>query len=123
MGDDMDKVKEVDNGFNHGITLVERKNIVISGVKKIESFDSEEFLMETTLGYLVIKGNELEIIKLDTYQGNVSIKGKIDSIVYLDSNNKKIKFLTELKDKIHVDNLELINFFYIWNNILYIIRS
>ena len=24
MGDDMDKVKEVDNGFNHGITLVER---------------------------------------------------------------------------------------------------
>ena len=89
MGDDMDKVKEVDNGFNHGITLVERKNIVISGVKKIESFDSEEFLMETTLGYLVIKGNELEIIKLDTYQGNVSIKGKIDSMVYLDSNNKK----------------------------------
>ena len=78
MGDDMDKVKEVDNGFNHGITLVERKNIVISGVKKIESFD-----------YLVIKGNELEIIKLDTYQGNVSIKGKIDSMVYLDSNNKK----------------------------------
>ena len=70
MGDDMDKVKEVDNGFNHGITLVERKNIVISGVKKIESFDSEEFLMETTLGYLVIKGNELEIIKLDTYQGS-----------------------------------------------------
>ena len=45
--------------------------------------------METTLGYLVIKGNELEIIKLDTYQGNVSIKGKIDSMVYLDSNNKK----------------------------------
>ena len=77
----MDKVKEVDNGFNHGITLVERKNIGISGVKKIESFDSEE--------YLVIKGSELEIIKLDTYQGNVSIKGKIDSIMYLDGNNKK----------------------------------
>ncbi len=40
-------------------------------LKKIESFDSEEFLMETTLGYLVIKGNELEIIKLDTYQGEM----------------------------------------------------
>ena len=45
--------------------------------------------METTLGYLVIKGSELEIIKLDTYQGNVSIKGKIDSLMYLDSSNKK----------------------------------
>ena len=64
-------------------------SIIISGVVKIESFDSEEFLMETTLGYLVIKGSELEIIKLDTYQGNVSIKGKIDSIMYLDGNNKK----------------------------------
>ena len=45
MGDDMDKVKEVDNGFNHGITLVERKNIVISGVKKIESFDNDIFTL------------------------------------------------------------------------------
>ena len=30
-------------------------------------------------------------------------------VTLLDSNNKKIKFLTELKDIIHVDNLELIN--------------
>ena len=71
------------------VKMVDRSNISITGVNKIVSFDDEEFLMETTLGYLVIKGNELEIIKLDTYQGNVSIKGKIDSMVYLDSNNKK----------------------------------
>ena len=109
MGDDMDKVKEVDNGFNHGITLVERKNIVISGVKKIESFDSEEFLMETTLGYLVIKGNELEIIKLDTYQGNVSIKGKIDSMVYLDSNNKKSEFQRYVINKLKLTDINVIN--------------
>lgn len=96
----MDKVKEVDNGFNHGITLVERKNIGISGVKKIESFDSEEFLMETTLGYLVIKGSELEIIKLDTYQGNVSIKGRIDSIMYLDNNNNKKENESSLLNKL-----------------------
>ena len=85
----MDKVKELDNGFNHGLTIAERKNIIVSGVKKIESFDSEEFLMETTLGFLVIKGCELEIIKLDTYQGNVSIKGRIDSLMFLDGNISK----------------------------------
>ena len=87
----MDKVKELDSGFSHGLTIAERKNIVINGVKKIESFDNEEFLMETTLGYLAIKGAELEIIKLDTYQGNVSIKGRIDSLMYLDNNGKKEK--------------------------------
>lgn len=85
----MDKVKEIDNGFNHGLTIAERKSIVISGVKKIESFDNEEFLMETTLGFLVIKGSDLEIIKLDTYQGNVSIKGRMDSLMYLDNVNGK----------------------------------
>lgn len=85
----MDKVKEMEAGFSHGLSIAERKSIVVSGVKKIESFDSEEFLMETTLGYLVIKGSELEIIKLDTYQGNVSIKGRIDSLMYLDNTSGK----------------------------------
>ena len=87
----MDKVKEMESTFNQGISISERKNIVVTGVKKIESLDNEELLMETTLGFLLVKGSELEIIKLDTYQGNVSIKGKIDSITYLDSNNKKDK--------------------------------
>ena len=87
----IDKVQDMNNSFNHGLTITERKNLIISGVKKIESFDNEEFLMETTLGFLVIKGSELEIIKLDTYQGNVSIKGRVDSLMYLDENLKKDK--------------------------------
>ena len=67
---------------NHSITLNERKNLIITGVKKIDSFDDEEFLLETNMGYIVIKGEELEIIKLDTFQGNVSIKGKVNSLTY-----------------------------------------
>lgn len=87
----MDKVKEIEESFNHGLSLAERKNVVVTGVKKIESFDSEEFMIDTTLGYLHIKGESLEIIKLDTYQGNVSIKGKIDSLEYVDNGIKKDK--------------------------------
>ena len=75
--------KDIVKGFNHDITLSERKNILITGVKKIENFDSEEFLIETSLGYLEIKGEDLEIIKLDTYQVNVSIKGKVNIFSYL----------------------------------------
>ena len=87
----MDKVKEIENSFNHGISIAERKNILVTGVKKIESFDNEEFLMDTTLGFLNIKGEGLEIIKLDTYQGNVSIKGRVDSLIYMDNGVKKNK--------------------------------
>ena len=95
----MDKVKDMESNYNHGITITERKNIIITGVKKIENFDEEEFLMDTTLGFLNIKGKELEIIKLDTYQGNVSIKGIIDSLVYTDvgmQKNKEETFLGKL---------------------------
>lgn len=77
----MDKIDSLNN-LNHNVTINERKNIIISGVKKIESFDNEEFLLETTMGNIIIKGTELEIIKLDTYQGTVSIKGTINSLNY-----------------------------------------
>ena len=73
---------------NHSININQRKNISITGVKKIENFDEHEFLLETNMGYMQIKGNNLEIIKLDTYQGDISIKGKIDSLNYLDSSKK-----------------------------------
>ncbi len=86
----MDKVTTTAS-FNHSITLNERKNIIITGVKKIDSFDDEEFLMETSMGYVTIKGEGLEIIKLDTYQGNVSINGKVNSLTYMEGLNKKEK--------------------------------
>lgn len=84
----MDKVEQLAS-FNHNVTINERKNIIITGVKKIDSFDKEEFLLESTMGNIVIKGSELEIIKLDTYQGSVSIKGVINSISYIDSTKKE----------------------------------
>ncbi len=83
----MDKMDGI-SSFSHSITLNERKNIVITGVKKIDNFDDEEFYLETSMGDLKISGEELEIIKLDTYQGNVSIKGKVDSMVYTEGDKK-----------------------------------
>ena len=75
--------------LNHNITIQERKSIMITGVKKIDSFDNEEFLLETTMGNIIIKGSELEIIKLDTYQGSVSIKGSVNSVTYTDNLKKE----------------------------------
>ncbi len=79
------------SNYNHGITIVERKSALISGVKKIESFDDEAFLMDTVMGYLMIKGEGLELIKLDTLQGNVSIKGLIHSFSYMEDSHKEKK--------------------------------
>ncbi len=77
--------------YSQTVTLIERKSLMTSGVKKIENFDDKQFLMDTVMGYLLVKGEELELIKLDTIQGNVSIKGKINSLTYLDDEQKKDK--------------------------------
>ena len=63
----------------------------ITGVLKIDSFDEEEFLIETTMGYLVIKGLGLEIVRLDTKDGIVSIKGTFISLSYIEDEKKANK--------------------------------
>ena len=87
----MDKLDNIVNNYSHSINLVERKNLVVTGVKKIENFDDEEFLLETAMGHLVIKGSEMELVKLDTIQGNVSIKGTIISFSYIEDYKNKSK--------------------------------
>ena len=87
----MEKLESSLNSYNHSITMVERKTFVTSGVKKIENFDDSQFLIDTVMGFLLVKGENLELIKLDTIQGTISIKGLINSLNYLDDSSKKEK--------------------------------
>ena len=91
----MDKMIEVP-AFSHIVKINDRKNIVISGIKKIISFDDREFFLESTMGTIIIKGSNLEMIKLDTIDGNVSIKGKVDSFSYTDIANKENSLISKL---------------------------
>ncbi len=85
--------KEVDNLIlgGHELKISDRREIFLSGIKKITSFDNEEFLMESNMGVILLKGSNLEILRLDTHDGNVKIKGKINSFTYLDADNKEDK--------------------------------
>ncbi|MBR2678715.1 MAG: sporulation protein YabP [Bacilli bacterium] len=86
----MDRDNSSISTYNHSVNLLERKTLVITGVKKIENFDKLHFLLETTMGYMLAKGESLELIKLDTLAGNVTIKGNINCIDYLlDNKNGK----------------------------------
>ena len=87
----MDKVDNLVNNYNHSVNMVERKNMIVTGVKKIDNFDSEEILLETNMGHLIIKGTDLDLVKLDTMQGNVSIKGTIISFSYVEDYKNKNK--------------------------------
>ena len=77
------------NTHTHSVSIVDRNVINITGVIKVENFDKTEFLIESSLGFINIKGENLEMIKLDTLDGNVSIKGKNDSMIYLENVKHK----------------------------------
>lgn len=71
----------------HNVVLKDRKVMELTGVKQIDSFDSNEFLLETAQGWMVIQGKDLTLGKLDTERGDVVIRGLIESLSYV--SNKK----------------------------------
>ena len=83
---------------NHEVKMTDRKTILLTGIKKIVSFDNEEFLMESNMGVILLKGENLELIKLDTGDGNVKIKGKINSLNYVvgKEKNKEDSLISKL---------------------------
>jgi sporulation protein YabP len=72
---------------DHDLVMRGRRSLEITGVKQVESFDNEEFLLETVMGFLAIKGQNLQMKNLDVDKGIVSIKGKIFDLVYLDEHH------------------------------------
>lgn len=71
----------------HDVMMKGRRLLDITGVKQVESFDNEEFLLETSMGFLSIRGQNLQMKNLDVDKGIVSIKGKIFDLVYLDEHH------------------------------------
>lgn len=61
----------------HELHMLNRKQLNLTGVHNVESFDSEEFLLHTELGHLTIKGQNLHIKNLSLEEGLLSIEGMV----------------------------------------------
>ncbi|MDF2699822.1 MAG: sporulation protein YabP [Haloplasmataceae bacterium] len=84
---------------SHHMMIRDRKSLEITGVKKIESLNSEEFVLETILGYMTISGQDLEMINLSIDKGEILISGYVTKIEYFDhsENSQASKgFLSKL---------------------------
>lgn len=84
LNNSIDQSKESQN-----ITLKNRTELEITGVSKIESLNSEEFIVITILGNMIIRGMELEMKHLDIERGILWIEGKIFAMEYLESYKTK----------------------------------
>lgn len=66
----------------HNIIMENRKSLRISGVKDIDSFTESRIILSTVMGELVIKGDDLHVITLDSETGDFCMTGCVSSLVY-----------------------------------------
>ena len=72
----------------HNVILEGRKNLTISGVTDVDSFDERCISLYTQLGELVIKGRELHINSMSVETGDMTIEGDIWALNYGDKDKK-----------------------------------
>lgn len=68
----------------HKLSMSNRENINVTGVKDVLAFDVSEVLLETTYGMLSIRGKDLHVNRLTVEKGEVDVTGQIDSLTYSD---------------------------------------
>ena len=66
----------------HKLTLDQRRQLTMTGVTEVVSFDDGTVVLHTSLGTLVIQGRELQLKQLTIDGGNVAVEGQISSLVY-----------------------------------------
>ncbi len=72
----------------HTVTIENRELTEISDVKEIDSFDEDEIRATLNNGAIIIKGNKLNIQRLDLDEGEVVISGRVDSLMYVKVKEK-----------------------------------
>ena len=77
------------NNIIQNIVLENREKLSISGVLDVLSFDDQIVILETELGLLTIKGENLRINKLSLATTEVVINGEIYNLGYTENNSDK----------------------------------
>lgn len=80
------------------LILENRGKLSVSGVNDVLSFDDQVVMIDTELGLLTVKGENLRINKLSLDTSEVIVEGEISSLAY--SQNKQDKSSGTLLSKI-----------------------
>ena len=87
----IDERKTINTGVIQNFILENRGKLSISGVLDVLSFDDQVVMVETELGLLTVKGENLRINKLSIDTSEVIVEGDISYLAYSDKENKENK--------------------------------
>lgn len=71
----------------HKLSLNERKNLTMTGVTEVVSFDDTMVVLRTALGTLEVQGQELQLKTLSIDGGQVAVDGHISALLYEEPRN------------------------------------
>ena len=81
--------KSISNNVIQNLVLENREKLSVSGVLDVLSFDDQVVIIETELGLLTIKGDDLRINKLSIDTSEVVVEGDIFSMNYSEKEMEK----------------------------------
>ena len=81
---------------NQNILLEDRSKLTITGVEQVESFNDNTIILMTLKGGITIKGEELNVGKLNLDDGNVKIDGIINGIIYNDKDVQRGNIISKI---------------------------
>lgn len=87
----IDERKSINTGVIQNLILENRGKLSISGVNDVLSFDDQVVMVETELGLLTIKGENLRINKLSIDTSEVIVEGGVAYLAYSDKEIEKNK--------------------------------
>ena len=70
------------NTKQHKVIMINRKSCSLTGITDVIAFDEKEVILETQMGALFIRGENMHIKRLTLEQGEVDVEGGIDSYMY-----------------------------------------
>lgn len=79
---DIRRQKSIQTGVIQNLVLENREKLNVSGVLDVLSFDDQIVMVETELGLLTIKGENIRINKLSLDTSEIVVEGEIDSLTY-----------------------------------------
>ena len=83
--------KSITTGVIQNLILENRGKLSISGVLDVLSFDDQVVIVETELGLLTVKGENIRINKLSIDTSEVIVEGDIASLTYSEKHTEKTK--------------------------------
>ncbi len=66
----------------HKLTLNSRKELSMTGVSEVISFDENAVVLKTSMGLLSVHGQDLQLKNLSLDGGQVAVEGTISAFVY-----------------------------------------